>query len=67
MSTPRTSVVGSEFANALRTGSVGVNGYTFLPNTPNGGFKSSGLGHEGGRPSIEAYTELKTIMLNTHA
>jgi len=58
---------GLRVAKAVRTGSVGVNGYTFLPNAPNGGFKSSGLGREGGRPSIEAYTELKTIMLNTRA
>lgn len=57
--------LGLRVAKALRTGSVGINGYTFLPNAPNGGFKQSGLGREGGRPSIEAYTELKTIMLNT--
>jgi aldehyde dehydrogenase (NAD+) len=53
-------------ARALRTGSVGINGYTFVPNAPNGGLKASGLGREGGRPSIEAYTELRTIMLPTH-
>jgi aldehyde dehydrogenase (NAD+) len=52
-------------AKRLRTGSVGINGYTFLPNAPNGGIKASGLGREGGKPAIEAYTELKTVMLNT--
>ncbi len=59
--------LGLRVAKALRTGSVGVNGYSFLPNAPNGGFKGSGLGREGGRPSIEAYTEIKTIMLNPEA
>ncbi len=49
---------------ALRTGTVGVNGYAFMPNSPFGGFKSSGLGREGGFTSIEAFTELKTIMFN---
>lgn len=49
---------------ALRTGTVGVNGYAFMPNSPFGGFKASGIGREGGFTSIEAFTELKTIMFN---
>ncbi|MFI9724428.1 aldehyde dehydrogenase family protein [Streptomyces sp. NPDC052396] len=49
----------------LRAGAVGVNGYSFMPNSPIGGFKASGLGREGGRTAIEAYTELKTIMIDT--
>jgi aldehyde dehydrogenase (NAD+) len=28
-----------------------------------GGFGQSGLGREGGREAIEAYTELKTVLL----
>ncbi|MBV7392657.1 aldehyde dehydrogenase family protein [Mameliella sediminis] len=48
----------------LRTGTVGVNGYSFQPNSPFGGFKASGLGREGGFTSIEAFTELKTMIFN---
>jgi aldehyde dehydrogenase (NAD+) len=48
---------------ALRAGTVGVNGYQVEPNAPFGGFGQSGLGREGGRASVEAYTELKTVLL----
>jgi aldehyde dehydrogenase (NAD+) len=48
-------------AKALRAGTVGVNGFSVMPNTPFGGYKTSGLGREGGRESIEAFTETKTI------
>ncbi|WP_419913930.1 aldehyde dehydrogenase family protein [Hoeflea sp.] len=51
-------------AQGLRTGTVGVNGYAFMPNSPFGGFRSSGVGREGGFTSIEAFTELKTIIFN---
>ncbi|GLZ07519.1 aldehyde dehydrogenase [Actinomadura sp. NBRC 104412] len=50
-------------ARRLRAGTVGVNGYSFMPNSPFGGMKTSGLGREGGRPAIEAYLETKTVML----
>jgi phenylacetaldehyde dehydrogenase len=30
---------------------------------PFGGFKQSGLGREGGREGIEAYTEVKTVSI----
>jgi len=33
------------------------------PNSPFGGFGQSGLGREGGRASVESYTELKTVLL----
>lgn len=49
---------------ALRAGAVGVNGYSFMPNSPFGGFKTSGLGREGGRASIDAFTEVKTMITN---
>jgi len=52
---------------ALRTGTVGVNGYSYMPNSPFGGFKQSGIGREGGWPAIEAYTELKTMIVNLDA
>lgn len=48
----------------LRAGAVGVNGYSFMPNSPFGGFKTSGLGREGGWASIEAFTEVKTMAVD---
>jgi aldehyde dehydrogenase (NAD+) len=48
---------------AIRAGTIGVNGYQLEPNSPFGGFGQSGLGREGGRASIESYTELKTVLL----
>lgn len=49
---------------AMRTGTVGINGYSVMPNSPAGGVKRSGIGREGGRATIEAFTELKTLILN---
>lgn len=54
-------------ARAMRTGSVGVNGYSVMPNSPAGGIRRSGIGREGGWTTIEAFTELKTVMLNLDA
>jgi aldehyde dehydrogenase (NAD+) len=51
-------------ARAMRSGSIGVNGYAAVPNAPMGGVGRSGIGREGGWPSIEAFTELKTISFN---
>ncbi|MGF6882997.1 aldehyde dehydrogenase (NAD+) [Nocardia sp. GAS34] len=64
-----TSDLGRAFrlARRIRAGAVGINGYTFMPNSPVGGYKTSGLGREGGRTAIEAYTELKTVMLEARA
>jgi aldehyde dehydrogenase (NAD+) len=50
-------------ARAVRAGTVGVNGYQLEPHVAFGGFRQSGLGREGGRSSIEAYTELKTVLV----
>jgi aldehyde dehydrogenase (NAD+) len=50
---------------AVRAGTIGINGYTLEPHVAFGGFQQSGLGREGGRASIEAYTELKTVLLPT--
>jgi aldehyde dehydrogenase (NAD+) len=44
-------------------GTVGINGYQLEPHAAFGGYRQSGLGREGGRPAIEAYTELKTVLL----
>ncbi len=51
-------------ARAMRSGSIGVNGYASTPHAPMGGVKRSGIGREGGWPAIEAFTELKTIDFN---
>lgn len=51
-------------AKAVRTGAIGINGYSVMPNSPAGGVKSSGIGREGGWTTIEAFTEQKTIMIN---
>ncbi len=48
-------------AKRLRAGTIGVNGFMVMPNTPFGGYKTSGLGREGGLESIEAFTETKTV------
>lgn len=53
---------GWRVAQRVRTGTIGINGYSYLPNAPFGGMKSSGIGREGGWGAIEAYTETKTIM-----
>ncbi len=48
---------------ALRAGTVGINGYALEPHAAFGGFRQSGIGREGGKTSIESYTEVKTVML----
>ena len=50
-------------SKALRSGTVGVNTYTVVPNVPFGGFKTSGLGREGGLAGIEEFTELKSVTI----
>jgi aldehyde dehydrogenase (NAD+) len=52
-------------ARAVRAGTVGINGYQLEPHVAFGGFGQSGLGREGGRGAIEAYTEVKTVLLPT--
>ena len=51
-------------ARAVRAGTFGINGYTVMPNVPFGGYKTSGLGREGGHEGIDAFLETKTIMVN---
>jgi aldehyde dehydrogenase (NAD+) len=48
-------------ARAIRTGTFGVNTYGVMPNAPFGGYKMSGIGREGGRATLEAFTEVKTV------
>jgi aldehyde dehydrogenase (NAD+) len=51
-------------SKALRSGTVGVNTYTVVPNVPFGGYKTSGLGREGGRAGIEDFTEVKSVTVS---
>jgi len=50
-------------ARRLRTGQVGVNGGTFNPTAPFGGFGQSGYGRELGHLGIEEFTALTSIQL----
>jgi len=50
-------------SRAVRSGSFGINGYTVMPNAPFGGYKTSGLGREGGVESIEGFLETKTVTM----
>ena len=54
---------GAAIARRVRTGSIGVNGFTLDPGAPFGGVKASGLGRELGPEGLAAYTELKSIYL----
>ena len=48
----------------LRTGSVAVNDlFVAVPTVPFGGYKTSGIGREGGRDGLEGYLETKTISI----
>ena len=51
------------FAKRMRTGQVQINGATFNPIAPFGGFKQSGHGREYGRFGIEEFLEVKSIQL----
>lgn len=48
-------------ARALRTGTVQINGAPPHPEAPFGGYKMSGIGRDGGRWAMEAYSEWKFI------
>jgi len=50
-------------ARRLRAGQVEVNGGTFNPLAPFGGYKQSGNGRELGRQGLEEYLEVKSIQL----
>ncbi|MEV6223814.1 aldehyde dehydrogenase [Nocardia fluminea] len=52
---------GKDIARRVRTGSVGVNGYTMDHGAPFGGVKASGLGRELGPEGLAAYQQLKSI------
>jgi acyl-CoA reductase-like NAD-dependent aldehyde dehydrogenase len=50
-------------ARRIRTGQVEINGATFNPLAPFGGYKQSGHGRELGRFGLEEYLEVKAIQL----
>jgi aldehyde dehydrogenase (NAD+) len=52
---------GLAVAKRMRTGQVSINGGSFNPLAPFGGYKQSGNGRELGRFGIEEFTEVKSI------
>jgi acyl-CoA reductase-like NAD-dependent aldehyde dehydrogenase len=50
-------------ARRLRTGQVEINGGSFNPAAPFGGYKQSGIGREGGRHGLEEFLETKSLQL----
>ena len=51
------------FARRMRTGQVQINGATFNPLAPFGGYKQSGHGRELGRFGLEEFLEVKSIQV----
>jgi acyl-CoA reductase-like NAD-dependent aldehyde dehydrogenase len=52
---------GLRIAERMRTGTVQVNGSMPNPEAPFGGYKLSGIGRDGGKFAMNAYSELKYI------
>ncbi len=52
---------GQEVANRLRTGMVGINGFSPDLSSPFGGYKESGIGREYGATGLSEYLEYKSI------
>ena len=52
---------GLRVARQMRTGTVQLNGSPMNPDAPFGGYKQSGIGRDGGRYALNAYSELKYI------
>ncbi len=52
-----------EIARRLRTGQVEVNGGSFNPGAPFGGYKQSGIGREFGAIGLEEFLEVKSLQL----
>ncbi|CAB4716951.1 unannotated protein [freshwater metagenome] len=49
-------------ARRLRSGNVGINTMQRNNEAPFGGFKQSGVGRDGGRFGLHAYSELQSIV-----
>ncbi|MGW0040330.1 aldehyde dehydrogenase [Rhodococcus sp. NPDC003348] len=54
---------GLEVAKQIRTGTYGINWYAFDPGAPFGGYKNSGIGRENGPEGLDAYCELKSVLM----
>ncbi|MDN5757992.1 MAG: aldehyde dehydrogenase [Tomitella sp.] len=54
---------GLEVARKIRTGTYGINWYAFDPGSPFGGYKASGIGRECGPEGIEAFCEVKSVLM----
>jgi len=50
-------------AKKIRTGQISINGGTFNPLAPFGGYKQSGHGRELGKFGLEEFLEVKAIQL----
>ena len=50
-------------ARRIRTGQVDINGGSFNPMAPFGGFKQSGHGRELGKFGLEEFLEVKSLQL----
>jgi len=55
--------VAHKVARRLKAGTVRINGGAMDSSLPFGGFKQSGWGRENGREGVEAYTELKSVLI----
>lgn len=57
--------VAHELASRLQVGALAVNEYLVtFPQTPFGGYKDSGIGHENGLRSVEFYTRTKNVSVS---
>ena len=54
---------GLRVAAQIRTGSYAINWYAFDPGSPFGGYKQSGVGRESGPEGLDAYCELKSVLM----
>ena len=54
---------GLEVAAQIRTGTYAINWYAFDPGSPFGGYKNSGIGRESGPEGLDAYCELKSVLI----
>lgn len=52
---------GLQLARRIRSGQVGINGFTFGAWAPVAGYKESGLGRERGKYGLDQYTEVKHL------